>query len=80
VRYDVVLLSVAVGPIRSSLGFEVGSFTFDEASVDTLIVGGGMIGAGRHERTLERATYRNGYRDRSFDTRLSSLQLRIPKL
>ena len=40
----------------------------------------GMIGAGRHERTLERATYRNGYRDRSFDTRLGSLQLRIPKL
>ena len=32
----------------------------------------GMIGAGRHERTLERATYRNGYRDRSLDTRLGS--------
>ena len=40
----------------------------------------GMIGAGRHERTLDRATYRNGYRDRSLDTRLGSLQLRIPKL
>ena len=40
----------------------------------------GMIGAARHERTLERATYRNGYRDRSLDTRLGSLQLRIPKL
>ena len=40
----------------------------------------GMIGAGRHERTPERATYRNGYRDRSLDTRLGSLQLRIPKL
>jgi putative transposase len=40
----------------------------------------GMIGAGRHERTLERATYRNGYRDRSLDTRLGSLQLHIPKL
>lgn len=40
----------------------------------------GMIGAGRHERTLERATYRNGYRDRSLDTRLGPLQLRIPKL
>ncbi|BDA83158.1 hypothetical protein Sa4125_43320 [Aureimonas sp. SA4125] len=40
----------------------------------------GMIGAGRHERTQERATYRNGYRDRSLDTRLGSLQLRIPKL
>ena len=25
----------------------------------------GLIGAGRHERTAERATYRNGYRDRT---------------
>ena len=40
----------------------------------------GVIGAGRHERTLDRATYRNGYQDRSLDTRLGSLQLRIPKL
>lgn len=39
----------------------------------------GLIGAGRHERTGERTTYRNGYRDRSLDTRLGSLQLRIPK-
>ena len=40
----------------------------------------GLIGAGRHERTAERATYRNGYRERTLDTRLGSLQLRIPKL
>ena len=40
----------------------------------------GLIGAGRHERTGERTTYRNGYRDRSLDTRLGNLQLRIPKL
>lgn len=40
----------------------------------------GMIGAGRHERNGERVNYRNGYRDRSLDTRLGSLQLRIPKL
>ena len=40
----------------------------------------GLIGAGRHERTGERTTYRNGYRDRTLDTRLGSLQLRIPKL
>jgi putative transposase len=38
----------------------------------------GVIGAGRHECTLERATYRNGYRDRSLDTRLGSLQLVDP--
>ena len=35
---------------------------------------------GRHERSGERTTYRNGYRDRTLDTRLGSLQLRIPKL
>jgi transposase-like protein len=36
----------------------------------------GLIGAGRHERTGDRLNYRNGYRDRSLDTRLGSLQLR----
>src|SRR4051812_19480284 len=40
----------------------------------------GLIGAGWHERSGERTTYRNGYRDRTLDTRLGSLQLRIPKL
>ena len=40
----------------------------------------GVIGAGRHERSADRATYRNGYRDRALDTRLGTLQLRIPKL
>jgi putative transposase len=35
-----------------------------------------LIGAGRRERT----TYLNGYCDRTLDTRLESLQLRIPKL
>jgi transposase-like protein len=40
----------------------------------------GLIGAGRYERTGERTTWRNGYRDRTLDTRLGSLQLRIPKL
>jgi putative transposase len=45
----------------------------------------GLIGAGRYERNGERTTWRNGHRDthrgdRVFDTRLGSLQLRIPKL
>ena len=40
----------------------------------------GLIGASRHERSAERLNYRNGYRERSLDTRLGSLQLRIPKL
>jgi putative transposase len=40
----------------------------------------GLIGAGRYERNGERTTWRNGYRERALDTRLGSLQLRIPKL
>src|SRR3954462_2909968 len=44
-----------------------------EADVD------GLIEAGRHEQADERLTYRNGFRDRTLDTRLGSLQLRIPK-
>jgi len=39
-----------------------------------------MIGAGRHERSPERLTYRNGYRERSLETRLGTLDLRVPKL
>jgi transposase-like protein len=40
----------------------------------------GVIGAGRHERSPERLTYRNGYRERTLETRLGPLQLRVPKL
>ena len=39
-----------------------------------------LVGAGRHERSAERLNWRNGYRGRSFDTRLGSLSLKIPKL
>ena len=39
-----------------------------------------LIGAGRHERADGRLTYRNGYRDRTLETRLGALNLRIPKL
>ena len=40
----------------------------------------GVIGAARYERSGERATYRNGYRERVLDTRLGTLNLKIPKL
>ena len=40
----------------------------------------GLIGAGRHERSPERLNRCNGYCERTLDTRLGSLQLRIPKL
>jgi putative transposase len=40
----------------------------------------GLVGAGRYERSGELTTWRNGPRDGVIDTRLGSLQLRIPKL
>jgi transposase-like protein len=40
----------------------------------------GLIGAGRYERAADRLNWRNGYRDRTLDTRLGSLNLKIPKL
>jgi transposase-like protein len=36
----------------------------------------GLVGAARYERSGERTTWRNGYRDRTLDTRLGALQLR----
>ena len=39
----------------------------------------GLIGAGRHERAADRLNWRNGYRDRTLDTRLGSLNLKIPE-
>jgi len=38
------------------------------------------IGAERYQRTAERKTYRNGYRKRRWDTRVGTVQLKIPKL
>src|SRR3954465_12641079 len=39
-----------------------------------------QIGAERYARTEERSTQRNGYRPRTWDTRVGSLELQIPKL
>lgn len=41
---------------------------------------GAQIGAGRYERSDERTTQRNGYRNRPWDTRAGTLELAIPKL
>ena len=37
------------------------------------------LGADRHERTKDRAGYRNGYKKRSFNTRLGKLELSVPQ-
>ena len=39
-----------------------------------------LIGAERGERSEDRATHRNGYRSRRWDTRAGELELQIPKL
>ena len=39
-----------------------------------------QVGAGRYERTPERKTYRNGHRDRIWETRVGEIPLRIPKV
>ncbi len=38
------------------------------------------LGAGRHERTPERTGQRNGYRDRQWDTRVGTIDLRVPRV
>lgn len=39
-----------------------------------------QIGAERYQRSEQRSTYRNGYRDRLWQTRVGEIPLRIPKL
>ena len=39
-----------------------------------------QIGAQRGERNPERVTHRNGYRSRPWDTRVGTMELRIPKI
>lgn len=39
-----------------------------------------QVGAGRYERAADRATQRNGFRSRPWDTRVGTLDLQIPKL
>ena len=39
-----------------------------------------IVGADKSERTDKRTNYRSGYRGRRFDTRLGSIDLKVPKL
>lgn len=39
-----------------------------------------VTGADRYERSPERTTYRNGYRERAWDTRVGTIDLRVPEL
>src|SRR5262245_5569475 len=39
-----------------------------------------QLGAERHERTAERTGQRNGYRTRTWDTRVGTLELQVPRV
>jgi putative transposase len=41
---------------------------------------GQQLGAERYERSAERAGYRNGYREREWDTRVGTIGLRVPRV
>ena len=41
---------------------------------------GALTGAGYGEKSAERLVQRNGYRDRAWETRAGTVELRIPKL
>jgi transposase-like protein len=38
------------------------------------------IGAGRYERTEGRSGHRNGYRERTWDTRAGAIELKVPRV
>jgi len=58
--------------LREALAVLVNGIMGAEASV--------QAGAGYGERSPDRVTQRNGYRNRSWDTRVGTMELRIPKL
>jgi putative transposase len=61
----------AEDPLRQIVRWAVQELMELEAAV--------QIGAGRYERSDERSAQRNGHRPRTWDTRVGSLELQIPK-
>ena len=58
--------------LRETLAWFVGELMEAEVAV--------QIGAGLHEKAPERTTHRNGYRERSWQTRAGEIELAIPRL
>jgi putative transposase len=74
-------LSAFVGKLLEEQDGDVlreGIRVLSQALMETEVAG--LIGADRHERTAERAAYRNGYRTRTWDTRVGTIELAIPKV
>jgi transposase-like protein len=55
-----------------------GARVFSEALMELEVTR--HVGAERHERTSERTGQRNGYREREWDTRVGTIELRVPRV
>jgi putative transposase len=74
-------LSAFVGKLLEEQDGDVlreGIRVLSQALMETEVAG--LIGADRHERTPERTGRRNGYRMRTWDTRVGTIELAIPKV
>jgi len=76
--------SVALGDLLRKAG--IGQAEFLRVALEEMLQGlmegdvDAQVGAQRYERAADRATYRNGHRDRDWNTRLGPVHLQIPKL
>ena len=74
-------LSAFVGKLLEEQDGDVlreGIRVLSQALMETEVAG--LIGADRHERSADRTAYRNGYRTRTWDTRVGTIELAIPKV
>ena len=74
-------LSAFVGKLLEEQDGDVlreGIRVLSQALMETEVAG--LIGADRHERSTDRTAYRNGYRRRTWDTRVGTIELAIPKV
>ena len=74
-------LSAFVGKLLEEQDGDVlreGIRVLSQALIETEVAG--LIGAERHERSGDRSAYRNGTRTRTWDTRVGTIELAIPKV
>ncbi len=74
---------MALGALLRKLGMESdvlreGIRLLAEAVMEAEVTA--RVGAERHERSGERVGQRNGYRDRTWDTRVGTIDLRVPRV
>ena len=73
-------LSAFVGKLLEEQDGDVlreGIRVLSQALMETEVAG--LIGAERHERSGDRTAYRNGYRTRTWDTRVGTIERRSPR-